>query len=341
MRRISEVELDDKGRVTSIAEVHTSGGARIVLLPVATFPGHLNNVILVDHPEHRLLFDVGTPTSHPALVAGLAEVGVALGDLDEVVLSHGHMDHYADAWAFRRAGVPIAIHELDARILECFAERRAETERRLGSWLGRAGLSPERVASLVHTYSAAKPAFPDLRPDRRLRDGERVGPGWRVLHVPGHCPGMICLAVDEVVLTADHLLSHTTPVQMPQAITAHTGLEHYLRSLDRLEASGPFALALGAHDGPIPDPAGRIAETRAHHDARLAATHALCAESPRSVAEVSHALFGTQRGYGVLLSLLEAGAHLEYLHQHAFLTVEADRYRARRAWESPWWSARR
>ena len=143
-----------------------------------------------------------------------------------------------------------------------------------------------------------------------------------------------------MVLTADHLLSRITPVQSPQSITPYMGLENYLRSLDKLRDFGSFELALGAHEAPIHDVRARIVTTIQHHAGRLRAIHRLFREGDFTVVEVSKRLFGPQKRYGVLLALLEAGAHVEYLHEHGMLEIVnyrevaddatvAARYRAR------------
>ena len=44
----------------------------------------------------------------------------------------------------------------------------------------------------------------------------------------------MCLQVDNVLLTSDHVLSRITPHQFPQAITPFAGLEHYFRSLSKV-----------------------------------------------------------------------------------------------------------
>jgi hypothetical protein len=43
---------------------------------------------------------------------------------------------------------------------------------------------------------------------------------------------------------------------------------------------------------------------------------------PRTIQEVSKALFGEVHGYNVLLALEEAGAHVEYLYQRGLLGIE-------------------
>ena len=327
MSTISDFDTDEKGRPRSNAEIVTARGTRIYMMPIETFPGHVNNLYLVCSPEHTLLVDVGTKRANDAIDARFAELrrdfGLDLGpeDVDEVLISHAHIDHFGNAHRFAAAGVPLAIHELDARVLMEFEERLVLASRDLGIFLYRAGVTPERVPRMVEAYQSAKAWFTSLEPSRRLRNGDQLGPGWPVLHTPGHCPGLVCVAVDDVILTTDHLLERITPTQAPQSVTPFMGLENYLRSLRKLRDFGEFTLGLGGHEAPILDVHARIEATVAHHVDRLAETHAACDE-PRTIAQISRVLFGDLSGYSVQLGLNEAGAHVEFLHALGYLVID-------------------
>ena len=113
MARISDHDKDAKGRPSSAVEIVTARGTRIYLLPVETFPGHVNNLYLVCSPEHTLLVDVGTKLANDAIDARFDEIdkrfGVAMRpeDVDAVLISHAHIDHFGNAHRFSDAGVPL------------------------------------------------------------------------------------------------------------------------------------------------------------------------------------------------------------------------------------------
>ena len=93
--------------------------------------------------------------------------------------------------------------------------------------------------------------------------------GLKIIHTPGHSPGHICLAVGDVLLSADHVLSQTIPQQWPESIAAYTGLGHYLESLDKVQRMPGFALALAAHEQVIHELYRRIDTIRLAHVRRL------------------------------------------------------------------------
>jgi len=320
---------DQKGRPREVAEIRTRTGISIFMIPAETYPGHINNLYVIDHPTRPILVDVGSglATTDRDLDLGLAQARSRFGlratiaDLAEVVITHAHADHFGNAHRFHRLGVPIAVHDADAHVLARFDERARLAASNLGTFLLRAGLDHLRADRFLALYRSGKPHFPDLEPDRRLGEGDAVGSGWPVLHVPGHCAGQICIAVDDVVLVADHLLARTTPALSPEWLAPGCGLTPYLSSLEKLRAFGRFDLALGGHEAPMPDVSARIAEVKAHHERRLWLVLEFCRPGPLTVAEISRRLFGQQRGYGVLLALGEAAAHIEYLHTRGHLAV--------------------
>jgi glyoxylase-like metal-dependent hydrolase (beta-lactamase superfamily II) len=304
---------------------------QVFMLPVETFPGHINNIYVVADPAHTLLFDVGSgaESSRRDLDLGFSVIRSLFGEprarwdgFDTLVVSHAHIDHYGGLNAARReTSAPVAVHELDARVLACFDERIVVASKDLDVFLRRAGVREERRKTLTAMYGASKDYFRPVEPERVLRDGDLLGSGYRVHHVPGHCPGLICLQVHDVLLTSDHVLARITPHQFPQAITAFGGLEHYFHSLSKIRKLEGINLALGGHEEPILDLRHRCDEIALFHRDRLAKVMVLC-EEPKTILDVSQAMFGEQTGYGPLLALEEAGAHVEYLYQLGRLRID-------------------
>jgi glyoxylase-like metal-dependent hydrolase (beta-lactamase superfamily II) len=167
-------------------------------------------------------------------------------------------------------------------------------------------------------YLFAKDVYRSTPVQFLMAEGIEPAPGIAAYEVPGHCPGQICLQVDDILLTADHILAWTTPHQAPESITHNTGLGHYLASLTKIAGLPGIRLGLGGHEEPMTDIYGRIEAIRESHDERLAKILEICAQ-PRSIADISRELFGPVKSYHVLLALEEAGAHVEYLYQRGEL----------------------
>jgi len=306
----------------------TSAGRTIYSFPVRAFPGLVANIILISDGQHHVLVDAGSGMDHgnDDLLAGLARIKERFGEkvdpagLDAILITHGHIDHFGGlSWLRRISPAPVGVHLLDRRVLSHYEERVIVASRNLERFLKGAGVTGQHLANLMSMYLFAKGIYRSTPVQFTMEQGRPLPAdmgldGVSVYHVPGHCPGQVCLLVDDVLLTADHVLSRTTPHQAPESITNNMGLGHYLASLARIERLEGIRLALGGHEQPMVDLAGRIAEIRELHDQRLNQVLSLCAE-PQSIVQISQTLFGQVSSYHVLLALEETGAHLEYLYQ--------------------------
>jgi glyoxylase-like metal-dependent hydrolase (beta-lactamase superfamily II) len=317
--------------IAGVRAIETNKGARIVRLVAETLPGHVNYAYVLDIDGQRVLFDVGTGLfgSRQELLDGMTIAARYFGaraaqpaDIDLVFVSHGHIDHFGDAaWWKKASGAPVWVHELDARVLENFTERAVLTGRDMRLWLSGSGVDAAEVDRLVEMYLSGKDQFTSVPVDRRLRHGDRLfHDRARVIHTPGHCPGHVCLRVDDALLVGDQVLSPITPHITPQALNPHNGLERYLFGLGRLMLEDGVAHVLPAHYDPIPDLRARIMGCAEDHVEKLKRTVDAC-RSGATIADVAATLFGAQEGYSVLLALLEAGTHVEYLHQLGALVV--------------------
>lgn len=315
----------------------TSSGARIFRLVTESFPRHVNYVYLLQLDDQIVLWDCGSGLgrARSMILDGMALCGPAFDfrvgptDVDVILVSHGHYDHFGDApWWKQTAHAPLWIHELDARVVERFEERTVLTGRDMAVWLAGAGCSDESVRHLVEMYLESKDVYASVSVDRRLRHGLKLFPNARegakarahVVHTPGHCPGHLCLRVDEALLVADQVLAPITPHLSPQALHPENGLARYLAGLARLVREEGVGVVLPAHYDPIVDLSARVKEIVEDHVEKLRATLDVCRHGATTL-EVAQALFGSQEGYNVLLALLEAGTHVEYLHQLGALAL--------------------
>jgi len=313
----------------AIARFLSASGIRVYLMPVETFPGHVNNIYLILDRDSVTLFDVGSGTdmSNEGLERGIEEVrerfreDVTLEKIQHVIISHAHIDHFGWAGRFARpGGAEVYVHELDARVLNSFEERIVLASKDLRVFMERAGVKPAARAALEELYRFSKDFFKSVEIRHAIRDRDRIINGYRVHHTPGHCPGQICLEVEDLLFTADHVLARITPHQSPAALTPFCGLEIYLQSLEKIRRLEGVTVALPGHETPVEDLPGRIEDIVAHHRKRLDQVLEICREA-QSLVGVSKRLFGEQFSYNRILALEEAGAHVEYLFQRGELRI--------------------
>ncbi len=317
----------------------SSGGARIFRVVSEAFPQHINYVYFLDLGDVLVQWDCGSGLgrSRAMILDGLTlcsrvyAAKLSVEEIDVVIVSHGHYDHFGDAgWWKDAARAPLWIHDLDARVVERFDERTALTGRDMRIWLRGAGCDETQVGELVGLYMASKDIFSSVPVDRRLRHGQRLFPApqrsdehagrARLVHTPGHCPGHVCMRIDDVLLTADQVLAPVTPHLSPQALHPGNGVERYISGLGRLAREEGVRHVLPAHFDAIPDLGARIKEIAEGHVDKLQRVLDACSRGA-AVVDVAALLYGPQQGYHSLLAVLEAGAHVEFLHQHGAISV--------------------
>lgn len=309
----------------------TNEGAKIYQLPLQAFPGFWVYAWLVITGEYQVLIDTGSNfgNANSDLDAGFAYIAEQLGrdfsyeNLTHIFITHGHIDHFGGlAYVTPKTNAKVCVHELDLRILTNYDERRVVVSRRMRTFLLESGVSEERTASLLNMYQLTKDLFQSVEVDFTYEaEGMQIGP-FQFLHTPGHCAGLVCIRLHDILITADHVLSGISPHQAPERLTLSTGLTHYLSSLCVLEkwVDTDVRLSLGSHKRPIENVHVRIQAIRLEHLERLQKIIDLL-ETPQTIAQISKGLFGTTSGYNVLLALEEAGAHVEYLYQRGLLGI--------------------
>lgn len=277
-------------------------------------------------PNHGVVIDPGPPgdEAFEHLRRELATVGLGVGDVAEVVVTHWHADHAGVAPRLADAAdATLLLHERDAPLVADYADERERRVARDAAALARWGVPDEHVDRL---RAADTPSpMPDAFPVSTFEHEDRVGP-LRAIHAPGHTAGHVGFALDEDgggddgergrVLTGDAILRTVTPNVGGGDTRQDEPLAAYRDALAALGSAGGRALpghgtafALGE----------RIAELRAHHRDRAALVQeslaALDDERDGGVTpwSVARDRFGDMDGYHVKFGAGEAFAHLQDL----------------------------
>jgi glyoxylase-like metal-dependent hydrolase (beta-lactamase superfamily II) len=304
-------------------------GVRIYRLSCQAFPGLVAHTYVLVGAGPLTLVDTGSGYGESSrdLMEGFEtlrrEFGEPIGarDIERVIITHGHLDHFGGITQL--AGpitAKVGIHELDRWVLTGYEERVVVATKALRFFLGRAGTPPDKVQRLLDLYTAGKRHVKSVAVDFTIEDGQMLD-GMEFIHVPGHCPGQVCIRIGDVLLSADHVLPKTTPHQSPESITAGTGLGHYLTSLTRIGQVPGIRLALGGHEDPIESFYPRLDAIRQDHERKLARILDHLNREPMTMEELTVTMYPTVTDWHVLLAIEEVGSHVEYLYERGALRV--------------------
>ena len=295
--------------------VHRSG------LPTPFRVGHVNCYLLTDPPV--TLIDPGTlePGSLESLAAFLREHGLGFTDVEQVVITHAHPDHFgAAAVVAARSGARIVCGAPERESLASARDAGAAYVllRRLGvPEAVAAGLVASGNTVLARVVKFADPAtlFPVYENDRLLAGGRE----FVCLLSSGHADGHLLLwdPRDGFLITGDHLLPRIIPV--PSLVngdetTRRRPFVEYLASLERFVALQPEMLLPG-HGSPFTDVDLLVDRLRSHGRSRAEDIAAILSESdgPVTPYDIARRLQWQPHGARLIMGLANVQGHLDLL----------------------------
>ena len=302
-------------------------GVQRVPVPVP-FPeagGPANIYVIEERGGGVALFDagIGTHEGRKAIEEGFAALGLSLGDVRRIFVSHGHIDHYGYARAVQEAsGAPVFVHPRDHdKVLG--RDRTSERLKLYEAYLHKLGAPLDLLEHVgIHWMDARRMARP-------LEQVEALQPGAmlsfarfdaEVMHLPGHTPGLVCLwaAASRVLFSDDHLLEHVSPNPLVdlegQREPRHKALVEYLRSIQRVR-SLDVALVAPGHADPFTGHVALIDRLLGFYVKRQQKLLGLLSSGPRTPASLSAELFPRARPQHLYLTLSETMGNLEVLEE--------------------------
>ncbi|MBN1955964.1 MAG: MBL fold metallo-hydrolase [Anaerolineae bacterium] len=271
------------------------------------------------------LVDTG-PRFDPArqsLADGLAALGYQPSDLQQIILTHAHSDHWGLAAELAAAsGARVLTHPMNAAEMAGNVVERESRTAFYAAVAQEAGVPPAVIAQIEQSRQGFGQFTQPLQTEGTLVEGTMLLLGdeaWQVLYTPGHTRGLICLYHPRrrVLLSSDHLLADisSNPVIEPPERKGNARprpLLDYVASLQRV-AQLPVDIALPGHGPPVTNPRELIARRIAFHQER--AQHILEAlrEETRTIYEISLLLFPSLDPINRFLAISEIIGHLEWL----------------------------
>lgn len=309
---------------TKIVEVHP--GIYEIFLPLPMRPTIIN-VYLLDCHGAWTLVDTGmnSAESLATLEDAFTQVGIRIEDLDTIVATHHHIDHFGASGALKkRSNAKVYIHAMEAERADrmLFFGRSSANERPES----RAFFESHGFPIDSHEPSGMRPTWmgtsmytPVTNPDRTIGDGDVITVGDRRLEViwtPGHSPGhnVMYLRKEKVMIVGDHLLPKITPHVGIYPDNAGTNpLGDFINSQLKVQKYD-VETVLPAHGGVYHDHRRRANQLIEHHRYREAEMLDLVKHEPQTAFDVAQQVFGGEERpiFHVMAATFETLAHLEY-----------------------------
>ena len=299
--------------------------------PNPYFEHDVNAYVIRGEPLTLVDTGIGNEKAWAALLQGLYEIGLRVEEIQQIILTHKHPDHFGLARRIQRASrARVLIHEADREDILYFEEEYDESVSSNLDRLRRWG-APDQAIDRARRALQATDEMAESVDVEPLRPGQQLpvnGMNLDILHTPGHTRGSICLRFCNALLTGDHVLPQYTPNIGGSERSGHGLLRQFLDSLERVRSLSSEGLeVLPGHGPPIPDLAARVDFMIEHHRLRSRTILRILLEQKHQTTwDVASRLFGELKGIHVLLGLGEVDAHFEYLEDQGKIRSTDGRY---------------
>ncbi len=275
----------------------------------------------------RTLVDPG-PGSEEAwtvLLEALEENDLEPTDIEQVLITHPHPDHFGLAARLQESSARIVASPATARIIRDFPRRLEYEQTYFADFFDRCGMARTTAQTVTDLPAAFLSVSPNVETDVELTDGESVavdGIDVTAESVQGHAPGetIFTYEVDgeSHAIVGDQVLPDITPNPLLQPPAEEDEgrprvLPAFNRSLERLR-NREFDRFLPGHREEISTPTTRIEEILAAHEERTENVRNLV-DGPTTPFDVMEDLFDDLPATEYFPAMSEAVGHLDVLEE--------------------------
>jgi glyoxylase-like metal-dependent hydrolase (beta-lactamase superfamily II) len=258
--------------------------------------------------------------------SALRERGLDLRDVERIIITHGHMDHFGLAAAIRQAvshPVEYFIHGEDKWQISSANFGKEMWSEEANALMAMAGMPMEEKEKVRKRFAGFRELGDPLDEVSILKEGrEFEGEGYhlKVIHTPGHTPGSCCIyeCGQKILFSGDTVIKHITP--NPFVVIRRNGLRDpgykslkaYSRSLDRL-AGMDIKYVFTGHGEYIRDLPNLISTYKRHHRERMELVWKALHNRARTLYDIIEEVFSQVPEGETFLAISEILVHLEIL----------------------------
>lgn len=221
-------------------------------------PGPVN--VYLFKGSKNTLIDTGMVQTAGILKKALAEHGLGFSDIDKIIVTHGHPDHYGAAKKIVKAGrAKVAAHVEDIVAIEKGMEVSTKRYRNFLKLMG-VPLSTSILLGLL--FIVFKQMADNCEVDLVMCEGDEMGIGnyrAKVICTPGHSKGSVCLFLEKerVLFSGDTVIEHITPnafimLDEKERLPVRSSQNEFYESLARIKKLSPLMI-YSAHGKTVSD----------------------------------------------------------------------------------------
>ncbi len=267
----------------------------------------------------------GSEEAWTALLDGLEQRGLDPADIEQVLITHPHPDHFGLSARLREAGARVVASADTAEIIRDFESRLDYEQAYFDDFFDKNGMAETTAKTVTDLPEAYLSVSPGVETDLELADGDSVeveGIDLTAESVQGHAPGETIFTFDvngeSKAIVGDHVLGDITPNPLLQPPMEENGsrprvLPAFNHSLERLRGR-EFDTFLPGHRERITTPTDRIDEILAAHEERTENVLELV-DGPTTAFDVMCGLFDDLPATEYFPAMSEAVGHLDVLEE--------------------------
>lgn len=210
-------------------------------LPVPAPIGQVYAYVIVE--DRVTLIDTGVTTKEceEALDVQLAEIHLSKNDIDQIVLTHHHYDHWSGAQLFSK-DTPIYLHSRFYTVSQIDKNNPDITKGALEKFVQQLGLPVHYGGATLQIFKVASYHLP-FSNLHVVKDGDIIPHtnGLKVMEIPGHATSQIALVSEEknIAFSADVLihnqnLSVWLEQRLPEDSERLRFMPAYIKTLEKL-----------------------------------------------------------------------------------------------------------
>jgi len=211
-------------------------------------PGPVN--VYLFKGNNNALIDTGTKQTAGLLKKALKEHGLGFSDIDQIIVTHGHVDHFGAARQIVRAGrAKVIVHAEDRALIE---KGHDVLTKRYKNFLKLMNI-PRSVRIMLRVlFIFFRRMADNCNVHHVIREGDEITIGKYqaiMIETPGHSKGSVCIYLEKnkILFCGDTIIEHITPnafimMDEREILPVRLSQEEFYKSLARIKALAPLMI---------------------------------------------------------------------------------------------------